>query len=63
MYITFGVTSILSSIVVELEYITLAYRLSKKWIYSSGVEYMYYGFDGDESGVIGIHPYTAAYIF
>ena len=24
---------------------------------------MYYGFDGEETGVIGIHPKTAAYEF
>ena len=27
------------------------------------IEYMYYGFDGDESGVIEIEPKSAAYEF
>lgn len=47
MFITFGKASIPYLDAVELESITLALRLSTKSKYHSGVEYMYYGFDGD----------------
>jgi hypothetical protein len=47
MFTTFGKTSIVYLTVAESEYIILALKSSTKSKYHSGVEYMYYGFDGD----------------
>ncbi len=64
MFTTFGLALIDSVNPQELGFITLVYNSSNIFIYTkSDDEYMFFGFDGDETGVGYIEPFEAAYEF
>ena len=63
MFIIFGAASIRDVDALDWECITQLYKYRSSSPYGRYIEYMYYGFDGDESGVIEIEPKSAAYEF